>query len=57
MDDARQPRELAEWYRALEEIGHAELRADRLKFADNLDGLAEELERREMDDPWQRGGT
>ena len=45
MDDARQLRELAEWYRAFAEVGRTELRADRLKFADYLDRLAEQMER------------
>jgi hypothetical protein len=44
MDDARELRKLAEWYRAFAEVGHSTKRADRLKFADYLEHRAEELE-------------
>lgn len=37
-------RELAEWYRALGKIGCTGERAGRLKFADYLDRLANEVE-------------
>lgn len=46
MDDASELRKLAEWYRAFAEVGRAEKRAERLKWAEYLDELADELERR-----------
>ena len=45
MDDARELRELAKWYRAFAEVGHSSKRSDRLKFADYLEHRAKELER------------
>jgi len=45
MDDARELRKLAEWYRAFAEVGHSSRRSDRLKFAEYLERRAEELER------------
>ncbi len=44
MEDAVELRRLAEWYRAFAEVGRAEERAWRLKFADALDAKADELE-------------
>ncbi len=45
-DDARELRRLAEWYRAFAVVGSAAARSDRLKFAENLEHLADELDRR-----------
>jgi len=46
MNDARELRKLAEWYRAFAEVGHTSERSDRLKFAHYLERRAEELERK-----------
>jgi hypothetical protein len=46
MEDARELRKLAEWYRAFAEVGHSEYRDDRLKWAQYLERRADELEKR-----------
>ena len=51
MDDAQELRKLAEWYRAFAEVGHSAARRDRLKFAEYLERIAKELEKRAADDP------
>ncbi len=51
MEDARELRRLAEWYRAFAEVGDPAARGDRLKFAEYLKRRAAELERREAADP------
>ncbi len=51
MEDARQLRELAEWYRAFAEVGHPAARLDRLRYAECLERRAAELERRVANDP------
>jgi hypothetical protein len=45
MNDARELRKLAEWYRAFADVGHSSERSDRLKFAEYLERRAEELEK------------
>lgn len=45
MDDARELRRLADWYRAFAEVGILAERAGRLKFAEYLERRAAELER------------
>ena len=44
MEDARELRKLAEWYRAFGEVGHSEYREGRLKLAAYLKRKALELE-------------
>lgn len=46
MDDACELRKLAEWYRAFAGIGRSKERAERLKWAEYLDELADQMERR-----------
>jgi hypothetical protein len=51
MEDARELRKLAEWYRAFAEVaGSAEARLDRLKFADYLERRAAELDKHAAND-------
>ena len=45
MDDARELRKLAEWYRAFAEVGHSSERSDRLEFAEYLECKAKALEK------------
>ena len=47
MDDAGELRKLAEWYRALAEVGCVDQRENRLTWAQYLERKAEELTRRE----------
>jgi hypothetical protein len=55
VEDARELRRLAEWYRAFAELaGNAETRRDRLKMAEYLERKADELERRAADDPQRK---
>jgi hypothetical protein len=46
VEDARELRKLAEWYRAFAEVGHSEHREDRLKLAEYLERRAAELDNR-----------
>jgi hypothetical protein len=46
MEDARELRKLAEWYRAFAEVGRSEHREGRLQLADYLERRARELESR-----------
>jgi hypothetical protein len=46
MEDPAELRKLAEWYRAFAEVGRADQRESRLKFADYLEQTAEDLEER-----------
>jgi hypothetical protein len=46
VEDARELRKLAEWYRAFAEVGHSEHREGRLKLAAYLERKARELESR-----------
>ena len=46
MEDARELRKLAEWYRAFAEVGHSEHREDRLELAEYLERRAVELDKR-----------
>ncbi len=45
MEDARELRKLAEWYRAFAGVGDPAVRDERRKFADYLERRAAELER------------
>lgn len=51
MEDARQLRELARWYRAFAEVGDRMARPDRLRYAEYLERRADELERTAANDP------
>jgi hypothetical protein len=51
MEDARELRNLAEWYRAFAEIGHSDEREGRLKLAEYLERRADELKERAADPP------
>jgi hypothetical protein len=55
VEDARELRKLAEWYRAFAEVGHSEHRESRLKLADYLERRAGELEKRAADEARARG--
>jgi hypothetical protein len=44
VEDARELRKLAEWYRAFAEVGRSEHREGRLQLADYLERRARELE-------------
>ena len=44
MEDPRDLRRLAEWYRRMGEIGHTDDRAWRVSFADYLERRAREIE-------------
>ena len=44
VDDPKELRKLAEWYRAFAKVGSADRRADRLKMAEYLDRKANALE-------------
>jgi hypothetical protein len=46
LEDARELRKLAQWYRAFAEVGHSDYREGRLKLAEYLDRRAGELEKR-----------
>jgi hypothetical protein len=46
MEDARELRKLAEWYRAFAEIGHSDEREGRSRLAEYLERRADELEKR-----------
>ena len=50
MEDPRELRKLAEWYRAFAEVGRIEERESRLKLAEYLERRAAELEKRAADD-------
>ena len=50
MEDARELRMLAEWYRAFAEVGHSDQREDRLWMAQYLERKADELEQRAAKD-------
>lgn len=51
MEDARELRKLADWYRAFAELAGSETaRRDRLQFAEFLERRAAELEKRTTDD-------
>ena len=45
MEDARELRKLAEWYRAFAEVGHSEHHEGRLNLAEYLERRAHELEK------------
>lgn len=52
MEDARELRRLAEWYRAFAELaGNDGARRDRRRMAEYLERRAAELEKRAADDP------
>ena len=44
LDNPRELREMAEWYRGMAEVGHTDARAWRIGFADYLDKRAAEIE-------------
>ena len=46
MEDPAELRKLAEWYRDFAEVGRADQRESRMKFAEYLERTAEELEER-----------
>jgi hypothetical protein len=46
LEDPRELRKLAEWYRAFAEVGLSEHREGRLKLAEYFDRKANELEKR-----------
>ena len=50
MEDARELRMLAEWYRAFAEVGHSDQREDRRWMAEYLERKADELEQRAAKD-------
>jgi hypothetical protein len=51
LEDARELRKLAEWYRAFAEVGNSAARRSRLEFAEFLERRADALERPAADDP------
>ena len=51
MNDARQLRKLAAWYRSFAEVGHPNGRLGRLRYAVYLERKADELERLAASDP------
>lgn len=46
MEDARELRKLAEWYRGFAEVGHTDHREGRLRLAEYLERKADALEKR-----------
>jgi hypothetical protein len=57
LDDARELRKLAEWYRAFAEVGNSAARCDRLKLARYLELRANEVQKRSTDWSVERGLT
>jgi hypothetical protein len=56
VDDPRELRKLAEWYRTFAEVGRSEHRDARLNWAAYLERRADALERPVADDPGSRRG-